>query len=413
MSAAAAMKPPDDSAARVSGSDGPRAFSDRTTLEVVRPEVAEILQQSAAFRELPESDRKRIASQMVKVASYMANPDGLASKSYDPESRDALSRAQADAVEATKQRLSQAPGQVGQDFVAGGVREGVDQFGALVKKVDFPKFVSGLIKGVFQAIVESSIEQMRAYGELLANVAKTVDQFAQDNITENNARDWIAGRFGDLVEVQTEDMGGAFAEGEEPPPQPRVVAREGMEEQAAKAISDSLQLDKPITDLSDPNEELRLVLAARLQMARSRQQLLASMVVLGINRIVVTDGLIHAKVVFDMRAQDTARREARASMHDQQKSHFGTKAKVEYGGWFSPWDASVSTEYSNDHVATVESSVDDSSESKAEVKAKLSGEVRVNFKSDYFPMDKLASPQMIAAIQGNAQPPERPVGADA
>ena len=39
-------------------------------------------------------------------------------------------------------------------------------------------------------------------------------------------------------------------------------------------------------------------------MARSRQQMLASMVMLGINRIVVTDGLINAKVVFDMRATD-------------------------------------------------------------------------------------------------------------
>jgi hypothetical protein len=137
------------------------------------------------------------------------------------------------------------------------------------------------------------------------------------------------------------------------------------------------------------------------------------MVVLGINRIVVTDGLIHAKVVFDMRASDMARREAKASMFDKEQSHFGTKASVEYGGWFSPWDASVSTEYSQDHVATVQSSVDDTSESKAEVKAKLSGEVRVNFKSDYFPMEKLASPQMIAAIQGNAQPPEKPAGATA
>jgi hypothetical protein len=386
-------------------------WGDRETLDAVRPEVADILRQSRAFRELAPDEQRDIAAGMVKVASYMVNPDGLAAKSFEPESRDALSRAQADAVDATKQRLSKAPGFAGRDFVAGGVREGVEQFGSLVKTVDFPKFVSGLIKGVFQAIVESSIEQMRAYGELLANVAKTVDQFAQDNITENNARDWIAGRFGDLVTIDSESMGGEFAEGDEaPPPQPRITAREGMEETAAKTISASIQLDKPITDLSDPNEELRLVLAARLQMARSRQQLLASMVMLGINRIVVTDGLIHAKVVFDMRAQDTAKREAKASMYDQQKSHMATQAKVEYGGWFTPWSGSVSAEASQDHVATVQSSVDETSESKAEVKAKLTGEVRVNFKSDYFPMDKLASPEMIAAIQGNAEPTEKPLG---
>ena len=55
-------------------------------------------------------------------------------------------------------------------------------------------------------------------------------------------------------------------------------------------------------------------------MARSRQQLLASMVLLGINRIVVTDGAINAKVVFDLKANDEAKREARASLYDTQMS---------------------------------------------------------------------------------------------
>jgi hypothetical protein len=204
-------------------------------------------------------------------------------------------------------------------------------------------------------------------------------------------------------------MSTGFAEGETPPPQPKLVAKGEDPAAVAKFLSEELQLAKPISDLSNEEDERRVVIAARLQMARSRQQLLASMVMLGINRIVVTDGLIHAKVVFDMRASDVAARRARASMADRQQEHFGMKAQYSYGGWFTPIDASIGTEYSSDHVATVESSVDETSESKAEVKAKLSGEVRVNFKSDYFPMEKLANPQMIAAIQGNAQPPEKPV----
>ena len=57
----------------------------------------------------------------------------------------------------------------------------------------------------------------------------------------------------------------------------------------------------------------------------------------------------------------------------------------------------------------MQSAVDDTSQSNAEVKANLTGEVRVNFKSDYFPMDKMASPQMIAAIQGRSIPPDKPV----
>jgi len=391
-------------------------WQDHETLGVVRPMVREMLLGVPAFRQLSPEEQQQIAGKMVNVASYLANPDGVITESMEKLAPPAevVARAQADdPVDATKRRLSQAPGQVGKGFEAGGVREGVEQFGALVQKVDFPEFVGGLIKNVFQAIVDSSIQQMQAYGELLANVAKTVDQYARDNISENNSRDWLANKYPDALGVEIGNMSGELAEGSDGAPQQtaKLTTTGDNPEEALTKISQDLAhlMPRPVTDLSDPAEEARLVQAARLEIARGRQQLLASMVMLGINRIVVTDGLIHAKVIFDMRASDTAARHARASMVDQQKSSVKTDTKLKYGGWFSPWHGSVGIHTSNEHTATVQSSVDDTSESKAEVKAKLSGEVRVNFKSDYFPMDKMASPQMIAAIQGNAQPPEKAI----
>jgi hypothetical protein len=149
---------------------------------------------------------------------------------------------------------------------------------------------------------------------------------------------------------------------------------------ALAEVSRDLGLETPLTDLSDETQERRLVLSARLQIARARQQLLASMVMLGINRIVVTDGLIHAKVVFDMAARDTASRTSRASLYDSEATKSRTKAKASYGAWwFSPVKASVSHDTTTEHTTTVESSVDETSESRAELKAKLTGEVRVNF----------------------------------
>jgi hypothetical protein len=387
----------------------PANWTDAETLSAVRPAVRKMLLSVPAFAQLPAAEQQQIAKTMVQGAAYMANPEGVLT---DSSPAPAVARAQAeDPVEATKRRLSQAPGQVGKTFEAGAVKQGVEQFGALVQKVDFPKFVGGLIKNVFQAIVESSIEQMRAYGELLANVAKTIDDFARDNISEGNSRDWLAGKFPDALGVEIGSTSGELAEGSEGAQQPTatLVAKGDDPERRLTEISNDLGLEKPVTDISDPAEETRLVNAARLQMARGRQQLLASMVMLGINRIVVTDGLIHAKVIFDVRASDTASRRATASMLDQQKEASSSQMSASYGGWMSPVDASYSSQQSQEHVATVQSAVDDSSESKAEVKAKLSGEVRVNFKSDYFPMEKMASPQMIAAIQGNSKPPEKVV----
>ena len=265
-------------------------WEDRETLDAVRPAVRDILMRVPAFRELSPKEQANIARTMVHVASYMANPEGVVTEETPSGPSPVLARAQVeeDPVEATKRRLSGAPGQVGKGFEAGAVREGVEQFGELVKKVDFPKFVGGLIQNVFQAIVDSSIQQMRAYGELLANVAKTVDDFARDNISENNARDWLSQKFPDALGVEFNSTSDAFAEGETAPPQQTatLAPRGENPEQRLGEISKEVGLERPVTDISDPAEEQRLVYAARLQMASGMTAFAAEEILLTIQNAV-------------------------------------------------------------------------------------------------------------------------------
>ncbi|QAY75978.1 hypothetical protein [Sphingosinicella sp. BN140058] len=401
----------------LSSRPNPPPTTSAEALDATRPEVRRLLTAIPAFLGLPDEERKRIAADTVHVLSYMTDPGGVQAEIAEREANGELPRSGAlaaapaaraldeSATEATKRQLAKSPGFAGKDFEAGAVRQGVEQFGEMVQKVDFPKFVGGLIKNVFQAIVESSIEQMRAYGELIANVAKTTDQFMRDNIGEAAGRDYLADAYPDVLSVDVGTTADGFAdeEGAEQPP-PRLQANGDNAAVRLAEISREMNINPPVTDLSDANAELRLVTAARLQMAKSRQQLLSSMVMLGINRIVVTDGSITAKVVFDMRASDKAKRHYTASMHDRESQKYKEKINAEYGSWYTPYSASASFEGEQEHVATVGSALDENSESKAEVKAKLSGEVRVNFKSDYLPMDKMATPQMMSVIQGNSTP---------
>jgi hypothetical protein len=379
-----------------------QSWLDDDTLAVVRPQVRRLLERSPGFQALAPEQKQELARTMVRVAAYMANPDGLAKQELTP-GRAVLARAQGtvlsraqDGVEAAAGKASEKVGTfAGADFKAGAVKQGVEQYKNLIGTVDFSSFVGGLIQNVFQAIVTASIQQMNAYGQLLKSVAQTVDQFAQDNISLNNARDWLIDKYPDQIGLDEEaanDEGG----------QPRLAVKSQDSDAALARINAEMGIAKPITDLSDPDQEGRLVTAARLQMARSRQQLLSSMVILGINRIVVTDGAINAKVVFELKASDQAKRRARASLYDSQSSsNTNTSAAGVSFGWGAAGSVNVNEQ---SHVTTVGSAVDETSESKAEVKAKLSGEVRVNFKSDYFPMEKLATPGMIAAIQGNSLP---------
>ncbi len=402
-------------------SAAPHDWLDDATLATVRPQVRALLAQSEGFRALPPEQQREIAQTMVRVASFMANPQGLAREEFEnpvvrkdggsadeparlPRSEAASAEALAGGVDAAKNKASEKVGTfAGADFKAGALQQGTEQFKNLINSVDFPAFVGGLIQNVFQAIVNASIQQMQAYGELLKSVAQTVDQFAQDNISLDQARGWLSDKFPDALRVgRGEQEDGGTGQ--------RLQLRNEDNEGALARINQELQLLKPVTDLADEEQEARLVAAARVQMARSRQQLLASMTLLGINRIVITDGAINAKVVFDFRASDQALRKAKAGLSDREHMH-NTNISGAAGGFFG-WGAATMNRNDYDHMTTVQSSVDESSESKASLKAKLTGEVRVNFKSDYFPMEKLATPGMLASIQGNATPfdpnPPRP-----
>lgn len=353
-------------------------MADAIPIDEVRGQVRALLERSPAFLALSHPERRDFASSMVRVASALADqPAAGGGEKADP-------------VDDLKGRLAQKQKLVGDEFHAGATREGVEQFGELVKKVDFPAFVSGLVNGVFKAVVDASMEQMRAYGELLSACAKTVDEFARDNITDAMARDNVRSRFPASVTVATDGNGASRLK--------LLPDADGNDLARAYGVSN--------VDLDDPEAEMKLLATAKLELGRQRQQLLTTMVLLGINRIVVTDGRINAKVVFDMRADDTAKRRARAQMDDEQKS--ASSAGAAAAAW-SPWGGGGAyANTSQSHVATVESSVDDTSTARAEVKAQLTGEVQLRFKSETFPLEKMVDTGGMAMLQARGQPAPLP-----
>lgn len=56
----------------------------------------------------------------------------------------------------------------------------------LVEQVDFPPFVAALISGVFDAVVDQSIQQMEAYGDLVKGTSKSVDEFRRASDTTDD-----------------------------------------------------------------------------------------------------------------------------------------------------------------------------------------------------------------------------------
>jgi hypothetical protein len=107
-----------------------------------RPES--LLHSSPAYRALDEAARRKLATDTVAVTTFLSP--------------------QPSPPRAGKSRASSVPG----------MRR------PLTRPELLPEFVSALVTGTFQAVVDASVKQMEAYAALMAEVAGSVEQFLTD-----------------------------------------------------------------------------------------------------------------------------------------------------------------------------------------------------------------------------------------
>jgi len=230
--------------------------------------------------------------------------------------------------------------------------------GALLDEIDFPAFVASLVQGTFDAIVDSSIRQMEAYSDLVAAVAKPLDQFAEENVTRNQARDWLAEQYpGD---VRLEEQGGEF----------RLAPVAKSEEEFSEPPSWLADFGQEGAELSSEFLEETLLPLARERVAQQRLSTLATMVLMGMNRVVVKDGTVGARLRFRASAADTA--------------------TVQYATSNDP--STGVTEWgrrgSGRGAVTKVSTIDVNAQSDTALEARLYGDVKINFASETVPLER-------------------------
>jgi hypothetical protein len=395
------------------------------TLELARKGVRKLLEGAESFRALPAESRQQLASQMVDLVSYLAEPEGIkgtdlpSAKSTAKESEPPSKKKDAYAFSmAGETGTSSSSGD--DKFKAQAASEGARVAQVYLQGVNFPNFVSSLIEGVFHSIVKSSIEQMHAYADLVANVSKTLNQFRDENVTDNQGRDYLMQQFPDTFQLNVDT-------GEDGSSQPRVTVKDGVDERAALQKVNNLPIPGgPLTGLDDDTVEQKLVPAARTQLATSRQQLLATMVLMGINRIVVTDGRIQAKVLFDFSAKDNFKFQKSATKFDygdqytttgagqyESSTEGGSRTHSDTGGTTpsheddqrdASYYAKGQYQSTSTPVIKLASATQSTSTGDLSTKATLSGLVEVNFKSETFPLEKMADSFQIGQIQNAAKP---------
>jgi hypothetical protein len=359
-------------------------------LDLARAEVRALLESSPAYAELEPLQRRRLAHDLVKVAAYTAalfQEQFALSEQLDQVPmlvrRTIAPFAETASVPSQPIATAQAdppkpPPPAADEWNPRAANEVAKVTRATLNAIEFPTFVADLIKGTYNAIIDASIKQMEAYADLIANVAKTVDQFMADNITDNQARDYLAQTWPAHFRVDTSDG------------DPKVKVRDGADQRPAPDFQTNLGVTDPV-DLSDESAESTLVPAARRKIAQGRHQLLSTMVMMGVNRIVITSGRIRATMGFHIDAHDHSSAESASSFDE---------TNVSAASGFFGFGAAASVN-SVTYVSTTKKDSNDD----LNVNADLTGEVDLKFKSDYLALERMATPQMINAIQGNTPNP--------
>jgi hypothetical protein len=360
----------------------------------VRHGVRAILTAAEGFHALDPETQRQIAASLVRISSTalgLAEETGASPPPSHPRPVPPRPLAAAQAA--------------GGSFSGAAVDRIASTTQNILQAVSFPRFVGELITGVFKAMNDSNQQQLTAFVDLIRNVATTTEGFADANIGVSGARSWLAERFPGSFEVRGEEDDGFDNPAEmteeeraewqaERDANTRLVLRPGAEMPSESALRAALGLARGESlPTGDPEA---LVAPARRVLARNRQQMLATMVMMGMQRIVIDSGRLNASMRFHIDASSLATEDRGSRFDMRHTSEGGVRAQ------FGPWGASAGMQNTIGYVSTERSQ----SEEQINAELDLNSSVELVFRTDYVPLERLAGTGDVNRIRVNTINPQ-------
>jgi hypothetical protein len=222
-------------------------------------------------------------------------------------------------------------------------------FGEFIDEVDFPDFVRDLITGVYGSIVESTIQQMNAYVEMFKGLAQPLGALAQ-KISKADAISQVAAN---------DPLRFSMRESDDP-------ANPGLFDNQT-----NMELD------TSSDEVQRMMFEAKLALAKERRLLLRETMLMGVQRLVVDQGVIRASVNFTVKGGDQYAASKKTTDITQRESGFSGGLFGLFGGGTGKKQTTISVSSKNLQTAM-------------EMQANLTGFVEVKFRSDQFNLNNFA-----------------------
>lgn len=341
------------------------------TLNSVRHAVRNILEKTPAFQEASPTLKKDIAEKMVSVsmmAADMIDEDmQLTNEIKRRQQPMAYSLAAGDIL---GMQATRASGRTIQD-----IREGID----------FPGFVTDLINGVFRAISTSNLQQLQSFGDLLTNVTASSSSFASRNITVSDAAVWALQNF-------------HFLEPTEEDGQPSLQVKKDTDlSEHTNLLKEALDAtESEIRNIDEGDLMSTLIPLIRRKMGRDRQTILSTMIMMGLQRVVVDQGRMHASM--DLRVDTRSAAEEREQ--ERKDFRFETSASGKFG--IGAWGASAKMKTS---VGIVKNT-DQLTQEEIATRAGLRSSVDLLFHSEPVQLERIAKKESIATVRSRTLNPK-------
>jgi hypothetical protein len=326
-----------------------------------RAMAQKVLSSSASFMNMPLEDQRSIYLDLVNE-----NMDKLA-KQFAGGSNPLFGQGQLPGISpgGFEEMINARPGGPKRPNQSDGSRMGfegynpafedsVDAFEDLVDSVDFPQFVTDLLKGVFDANLSVMKQQTDAYIKLMKEATKSVADFVKQ-INEDDALASLAENKPDMYNIAMDE-----------------IPEGGQKMVLTTPTGERVNMDD--------NQVKAKVMEAKIAMAKEHRAALREVILMGVTRLVVEKGKIEAGVEFNITAKrnsDKSRKTQNINTLNQQKklySHSG------FLGMLSP-SGSQTESNTNISVSTSNKKAEDT------LTAKLMGKVDIQFKTDYFSLD--------------------------
>lgn len=350
------------------------------TLGVVRRAVRSVIEDIPDLEADPIL-RRRLANRMVGVsleaAKLLAEEQQLSAQIADRARHRRAPRPAGKTAVAAAQAAGDFHRRTAVDSAAGVLRATRDA-------IDFPGFVTSLITGVFQAMTTSTIQQLQAVADLLDAISAGASDFGNRQVTVDRAVEWATNRFPSL----TVNRSG---------PQPRLVVSDGGDMPEPEQLKAALEAtDEEVSTVDEDDLEGTLLPLVRRKLGRDRQAMLSTMVLMGLQRIVVDDGRIHASMNLQVDARSTA--------EQQEASRFDTRVTTSGSGSFGMgmWGASASMSATVGYVTSDERF----SREDIAVRAGLRSSVDVAFHTEPINLERMAPRRTVEGIRERSMVPE-------